>query len=576
MNEPEVVSDSQVIRHILSEERRFVCYLGAGASAEAGVPTGSQICDKIRDRTLETYGQDTTPDAATLARIDQRLQWDDPGSRYPACVRSLGGSAARVQFFRQQLRHRRPAFAHHAVALLTGHEVLHRTCITTNFDKLLENAYAMQGRLECQALRTDDELRYLHDDATKAYLIKLHGDYDTNNIMNTEDETVRISQPFRAEVARVLAGSGLVVLGTAGWEQSVHKLFDELEGLAKDGGNLLELGLFWGVHMRVKRPDSAQMVDPLADDVVDLVHAKAKDSVNPQIRQMLRRLAKKGIPAALFPIWGTGGFLHDVIRRHGERGLVGRARVYLDHRMRLRDRFEKADVSEDGIRKILAKLSALKDKSTKRRRGGDLYHDEAVRAVRRDRTVRLVYGDIARRSELGKPEFEEQCRAVVSAEDTWLSAGGGVAYRLLQKAGERYMLNELAKCYPIDHCDVAVTSGGDLPVNFVFHAAAIAIDEHGDYIVDGDAIRRTMQRTLEIAETLRVQMLWLPLVGAGAGSIEPQDSLRAILEAIVAYPGTLPSTLTVVVFSTRTLSRHDGMVLTEDVLGADWTVTDAS
>jgi len=46
---------------------------------------------------------------------------------------------------------------------------------------------------------------------------------------------------------------------------------------------------------------------------------------------------------------------------------------------------------------------------------------------------------------MSDPAFSGMRRAVVSPEDTTVSAGGGVALRLLTLAGPRYLLNELTK-----------------------------------------------------------------------------------------------------------------------------------
>jgi hypothetical protein len=77
------------------------------------------------------------------------------------------------------------------VSLLAARRVLRTTCLTTNFDKLLELAFAKQGEVECQAIRTPEEAAYWGGEPDKCYILKLHGDYDTHSILNTRDETRR-------------------------------------------------------------------------------------------------------------------------------------------------------------------------------------------------------------------------------------------------------------------------------------------------------------------------------------------------------------------------------------------------
>jgi hypothetical protein len=106
--------------------------------------------------------------------------------------------------------------------------VLHRTCFTTNFDKLLERAFAIQGEVECQAIRTPAESTYHLQEHDKCYLVTLHGDYDTHNILNTEDETVRINSSLVALTESVLSQSGIVVIKASGQEDSVQGLVEQL------------------------------------------------------------------------------------------------------------------------------------------------------------------------------------------------------------------------------------------------------------------------------------------------------------------------------------------------------------
>jgi hypothetical protein len=141
---------------------------------------------------------------------------------------------------------KRPSFSHHAIALLAQHRLIRRTCLTTDFDKLIDTAFAVLGALECQAVRTDDELRFLHADPEKAYVVKLHGDNDTNNFLNTEDNTVKISQLFQDLVAQHLRCSGLIMTETAEWEKSISSLFEEVERQAESATRLPKLGLYWG------------------------------------------------------------------------------------------------------------------------------------------------------------------------------------------------------------------------------------------------------------------------------------------------------------------------------------------
>ena len=126
--------------------------------------------------------------------------------------------------------------------------VFMQTCLTTNFDKLIELAFAQQGDVECQPIRMQEEARFWGTEPDKCYAIKLHGDYDTHNILNTRNETLQIEPDLLALTARALADRGLVVLGAAGHEESVLRFLNDLTLIAQKD-NVLSMGLFWGIHI---------------------------------------------------------------------------------------------------------------------------------------------------------------------------------------------------------------------------------------------------------------------------------------------------------------------------------------
>src|SRR5262249_32722675 len=138
--------------------------------------------------------------------------------------------------------------------LLMRHGYLKRTCLTTNFDKLMEIAFAQQTVSNFQAIRSDEETRYWGE-RDKYYVLKLHGDYDTGNILNTINETIRIPKGLQEISTGFLQRSGLVVLGCSGYEQSVQAYLDDLWQM--QDRSILNFGIYWGIYMGDRRP--AQM-----------------------------------------------------------------------------------------------------------------------------------------------------------------------------------------------------------------------------------------------------------------------------------------------------------------------------
>jgi O-acetyl-ADP-ribose deacetylase (regulator of RNase III) len=562
-----IVSDSEVIRFIHQERGGYAAFVGAGASAEAGVPTSRQICDDILDQLK------TADPARDVDALLNELKWSDSRRRYSACLSKYGNDAQRVEYFRRLLRGRRPAFSHHATALLMRSGVLKRTCLTTNFDKLIEVAFAQQDA-ECQPIRMPEEARFWQSaDPERYYTVKLHGDYDTSNILNTRDETLRIHPELHAIVERLLGESGMIVLGSGGFEESVVNLFNEILSPVTAGSAAVRapLGVYWGVYCGMARPPRLTEADAKSM-VTTAINAGA---VSDEVQEMMQRADTRRRPCAFFPIWGAGSFLFRVAETSSDRRLIGSAELYLDHEMRLRNVFKKAGLSDDAINRHLSKLSDQR-KRIDTLPTARLPADPVCTARRSgsNTTIRVLYGDITSRKLMAA---ESGRRAVISAEDTSVSAGGGVAYSLLTKAGPHAILNELSKLAPIEQGDVAVTSGGELPVQYIFHGAALRIEKDATYSVTTDDVSSTILSALRCAGVLRVSTVLVPLIGAGVGPLTPRQSFEAIVSALLAHPDRLDDfTLVIVVFKESQLPRTEIMESLRSMLGAEFTLEAAT
>jgi O-acetyl-ADP-ribose deacetylase (regulator of RNase III) len=508
-----IVSDRDVIRNVLQDRERYAAYVGAGVSIEADVMGADSICNEIRRRIREVAER---PDEAA---IDAELRWNDPKRRYSSCLRKYGSAAQRVEYFRRLLHGKEPSFAHHAVSLLAARRVLRTTCLTTNFDKLLELAFAKQGEVECQAIRTPEEAAYWGGEPDKCYVLKLHGDYDTHNILNTRDETLEIEDELVSIAENLVQDGGLIVLGAAGNEDSVQRFFDRLTS-QRAPRKRLSMGVFWGVYVGPVRPATVSDAElkRLVGEAID------KSSVSGETVEMMNRANTADRTCAFFPIWGSGSFLLSLISASGDRSLVGTAERFLDHEMRLRHVFGRAGLDPPAIE---AHLKAL-DAQRRRIHALDV-RPEHLWSARREApqtVVRVLYGDITSRSLMSAQEFAGARRAVVSPDDTCISAGGGVAYGILKKAGAQVLLNELGKLGPIPQREVAVTSGGNLPIQYVIHAAAISIGPDAKYDVTAEDVLETIEAALRVAAALHVEMLLIPPGGRRPRSSDPWQVAR--------------------------------------------------
>ena len=556
----DIIRKADVVHAVRQSPGDHVIFVGAGVSAEADVPMADQICAEIRD--MLTGGLDAE---AIDAWANQNLDWSQR-TRYTKCLERYGSAEERVRYFREMLQDKRPAFAHYAVALLMARGKVSSTALTTNFDKLLERAFVEQGGMECQAIRTPDEAEFWGAEQDKCYVFKLHGDYDTHNILNTHPETRSIPEFFVDHSKTCLRAKSLLVLGSAGNEESITEFFKKF--LLAPESRVLSGGVRWGVYVGDMEPEGLSD-DEVADRVQTAIEGGA---VNAEIATLFRDAnAKFGDrrPCAFFPVWGSGNLLLDLIDGSGDGRLGRTARLMLDHRMRVRAILTKEGLGQEAIAVHLRKLDEAQQRVDRRAGAQDEPARLAVVAgseVARTE-ISVMYGDISSGATMEDAGLAGQTLAVVSPEDTTISAGGGVALSLLTKAGPRMILNELAKHAPIAHGSAAVTSGGNLPVHYVFHAAAVRIRPDGTAQVDEEHIRAATTDVLRRAEALDVDRVWVPLLGAGVGGIPANDSLAAIAEAVVGVDTARPRRhVSVVVFRESDLRVGDALDILEDVL----------
>jgi O-acetyl-ADP-ribose deacetylase (regulator of RNase III) len=521
----DIITEEEALHGILVAPGEHVAFVGAGFSKEAGIPLAEEICDDIRNQLSRVFGEDNDDWVRT------RLNWDDSSRKYASCLEVYGPPEDRVNYFRALLKGHHPSFAHHALALLMSNDKLNRNALTTNFDKLIEQSFVAQNIRECQAIRMPEEAQFWGPEPDKCYLFKLHGDYDTHNILNTRDETRSIPSFFLDLSRELLRSRGLLALGSAGNEESIYKFLEAL--LSAPEKRFLSRGIRWGVYVGSRKPD--HLSDAESANIV--VKALEAGGLNRRLVEILSYLGREDRPCHLFPIWGSGRFLMRLIERLGDRSLEYNAGLYMDHDMRITSLFLSNGISPVAVEKHLERL---------RRARSQLAAHKIAPAlpVRRVKTfelkssgakVDIVYGDITDQALLANFSATDGRSAIVSADDTMISAGGGVALSILSAAGPQFLLNELGKLAPISHGTVTVTSGGSLPLQYIFHAAALQIDEYGDYLVTADSVRSVVHDCLNKADTLGVNAIFLPLIGAGLAGLSATESLGAILQAADEY-----------------------------------------
>jgi O-acetyl-ADP-ribose deacetylase (regulator of RNase III) len=127
---------------------------------------------------------------------------------------------------------------------------------------------------------------------------------------------------------------------------------------------------------------------------------------------------------------------------------------------------------------------------------------------------------------------EYEVDAIVNAANSELSMGAGIASAIKRKGGV-IVEEEAARQGPVEVGDAVVTTAGNLPANYVIHAAVMGPDLRSS----ADLVRRATLNTLRRAEELRLHSVAFPAFGTGVGRMAPKDSADAMVSALQAHLG---------------------------------------
>jgi hypothetical protein len=212
----------------LAENRGvFALLLGSGISRPAQIPTGWEITSELTRRLATASG---------VADGVDPTEWYTAEYGEPPSYSRLIDIVAKTADERRSILHgfidptpeeieegkKVPTAAHRAIAKLVRDGFI-RVIVTTNFDRLLENALRDEG-IEPTVVKSDDDLKgavpLIH---TRCFILKVHGDYMDTRIRNTEQELGSYSPEFDVLLDRILDEHGLIVCGWSGqWDLALR------------------------------------------------------------------------------------------------------------------------------------------------------------------------------------------------------------------------------------------------------------------------------------------------------------------------------------------------------------------
>ena len=254
-------------------------FLGAGASAAAGIPTAFNMIWDFK-RTLYCSAQrvpiSSCSDLGSPALRSKLQQHFDTSGGFPPensdeeyshyFRATYPDEQDRRRYIERKVANGSPSYGHLALAALMKLDRV-RLVWTTNFDRMVEDAAAKflgsSGRLVIATLDSANLAMEAINEGRWPLLVKLHGDFQSRQLKNTSAEIQAQDARMRHALVEACKRYGLAVVGYSGRD---HSLMDALEeGI--DNGNGYPSGLFW-----FQRSDS-----PCLPRVTDLI-SKAKAS----------------------------------------------------------------------------------------------------------------------------------------------------------------------------------------------------------------------------------------------------------------------------------------------------------
>lgn len=201
----------------------YAILIGSGLSRSAEIPTGWEITLDLIRRVASAQG---VADSDDWARWYREKTGAEPNysdlleeiANSPEERRSILHSYIEPTAQERDEGKKIPTAAHHAIAKLVSDGCI-RVIITTNFDRLMENALREAG-VEPTIIYSEDALKGAEPlTHTKCYLLKLHGDYKDARILNTDRELNEYPTNYNTLLDRIFDEHGLVVCGWSGeWD----------------------------------------------------------------------------------------------------------------------------------------------------------------------------------------------------------------------------------------------------------------------------------------------------------------------------------------------------------------------
>lgn len=312
----------------------FALLLGSGLSRASEIPTGWEITIDLVRRIATAQG---------VKKQDDWYKWYAETEGKEPNYSELLAQLAATPTERRAILHnyiepdeedreegrKVPSAGHTAIARLVRDGYI-RVIVTTNFDRLMENALREVG-VEPTVITSPDVLKGAEPlTHSTCYILKLHGDYKDARILNTDEELHTYPKSYNTLLDRILDEHGLIVCGWSGeWDHALrtailrapnrrYPMFWASRGdLSERGKELCESrkgimvpisdadSFFAKLVEQVETLDQSKRQNPIG---IDMLVSRTKrylakpqhriqlsDLISEEVRQIIKRMGKEDI-----------------------------------------------------------------------------------------------------------------------------------------------------------------------------------------------------------------------------------------------------------------------------------------
>lgn len=234
----------------------FMWFLGAGASVSAGIPSASHLimqfkinifCKNTNSNQKLFYDLSNPTTRQTLENYfisNNILPATDDNDYAYYFEKAYPSEDLRRQIIENAVKGRTFSYGQMVLAALMRLKIC-RIVWTTNFDKLIENAvfklYGSNDELIVSTLDSNNLARDAVNNEKWPLLVKLHGDFQSKRIKNTNSELEKQDIKYRKLLIEQSKKYGMIVCGYSGRDDSIMEALAE----AINDTEAFPHGLFW-------------------------------------------------------------------------------------------------------------------------------------------------------------------------------------------------------------------------------------------------------------------------------------------------------------------------------------------